>query len=155
MNYDGNTFPFTDKVFDMVITRYALHPFPFIVDTFREIIKILKVNGTLFLSGPTPNDDMEGLVDAYMQMQKDGLIKFYTKKEWQTIGELVGFKLIDSFETFIRFPKKKETALEFDYIIRLFDKQIINGYAVELVDDEIWITEKVNNLLFQKLDKQL
>lgn len=151
VNYNGLTFPFANETFDMVITRYALHHFPAIKDTFQEISRVLKPNGTLFLADPAPNDDdTERFVDAYMQMKKDGHIRFYTKKEWQEIGELTGFKFVKGFETHIRFPKKKQTALELDDILSRFDKQVIAGYKLEIIDDEIWITEKVNNLLFQK-----
>lgn len=152
VTYNGMEFPFADHTFDVVITRYALHHFPKIQDTFQEISRVLKENGTLFLSDPTPNDDdTERFVDAYMQMKKDGHIKFYTKREWQEIGELSSLRYVEGFETSIRFPKKKETAIEFDDIMRRFDENVIKGYGVEVIGDEIWITEKVNNLLFQKV----
>lgn len=153
INYNGLLFPFAEQSFDLVITRYALHHFPAIYDTFQEINRVLKPNGTFFLIDPAPNDDdTERFVDAYMQMKKDGHIKFYTKMEWQDIGKLTGFNFIDGFETHIRFPRKKQTALEFHDIMNKFDKEIIKGYAVEMIDDEIWITENVNNLLFQKAE---
>lgn len=152
VSYNGLTFPFADEAFDMVITRYALHHFPAIKDTFREINRVLKPNGIFFLSDPAPNDDdTERFVDAYMKMKKDGHIKFYTKKEWQAIGKKAGFNFADSFETQIHFPKKKKTALELDDILSRFDKQVIKGYGLEIINDEIWITERVNNLLFEKL----
>lgn len=152
VNYNGLVFPFVNEAFDMVITRYALHHFPAIKDTFREISRVLKPDGIFFLADPAPNDDdTERFVDAYMQMKKDGHIKFYTKKEWQTIGKLTGFNFVDGFESHLRFPKKRNTALELDDILEHFDKRVIVGYALEIIDDEIWITEKVNNLLFQKL----
>lgn len=66
------------------------------------------------------------------------------------IGKLSGLNYITNFETIIRFPKKREAALEFDDIISRHDEAVIRGYDVEIIDDEIWITEKVNNLLFQK-----
>lgn len=152
VSYNGLIFPFADEAFDMVITRYALHHFPAIKDTFQEINRVLKPNGMFFLTDPAPNDDdTERFVDAYMQMKKDGHIKFYSKKEWQEIGKIAGFNFVDSFETHIRFPKKKQTTLELDGILNRFDKQVIKGYALEIIDDEIWITEEVNNILFQKL----
>lgn len=152
ISYDGVTFPFANETFDMVITRYALHHFPAIKDTFQEINRVMKPNGVFFISDPTPYEaDTERFVDAYMQMKKDGHIKFYTKKEWQTMGDMVGFNLVDSFDTYIRFPKKKENALEINEILKRFDKQVIDEYNLEYIDDEIWITEKVNNLLFQKI----
>ena len=118
----------------------------------REVLKtVLKDNGTFFLSDPSPNvDDSLRFVDAYMQMKKDGHIKFRTKEEWKKTGNRSGLELTDSFETQIRFPRKKQTALEFDDIMARFDKEVIKGYEVEVDGDEIWITEKVNNLLFQK-----
>lgn len=151
LNYNGLVFPFGNEEFDMVITRYALHHFPSINDTFQEIGRILKPGGMFFLSDPTPNDDdWKRFVDAYMQMKKDGHIKFYTKEEWLSMGRSAGFECVDGFETHIRFPKKKQTALELNDLFCRFDKQVIKGYALEIIDDEIWITEKVNNLLFQK-----
>ena len=152
VSYNSLIFPFADEAFDVVITRYALHHFPAIKDTFQEISRVLKPDGMFFLTDPTPNDDdTERLVDAYMQMKKDGHIRFYTKKEWLEVGKLAGLNYVDSFETHIRFPKKKQTALEIDDILNRFDKQVIKGYALELIDDEIGITERVNNILFQKL----
>lgn len=151
VNYDGIDFPFEDDSFDIVITRYALHHFPAIYDTFGEISRVLKKNGILFLSDPTPNDDdAERFVDEYMQMKKDGHIKFYTKSEWEEMCNSVDLVYLDDFETSIRFPRKKETSIEFDDIISRHNEVVISGYEVEIIEDEIWITEKVNNLLFRK-----
>lgn len=151
VSYDGMDFPFDDNSFDIVISRYALHHFPAIHDTFREISRVLKKNGIFFLSDPTPNDDdIERFVDEYMQMKKDGHIKFYTKDEWEKIGNSVDLMYIDDFETSIRFPRKRDTALEFDDIISRHNEAVISGYEVEIIEDEIWISEKVNNLLLRK-----
>ena len=112
---------------------------------------IEKKEGIFFLSDPTPNDDdIERFVDEYMQMKKDRHIKFYTKNEWKEIGNDVALEYIDGFETNIRFPRKKELSLEFDDIVKRHDDAVIRGYGVDIIDDEIWITEKVNNLLFKK-----
>ncbi len=152
VNYEGMDFPFDDNSFDIVITRYALHHFPSIYDTFREISRVLKKNGVFFLSDPAPNDDDEKrFVDEYMQMKKDGHIKFYTKDEWKHIGGTVNLKYTEDFETAIRFPRKRDTALEFENIVRRHSETVIKGYAVEVTEDEIWITEKVNNILFTKI----
>ena len=137
----------------MIITRYALHHFPAIHDTFQEISRVLKPNGIFFLSDPAPNDDdTERFVDEYMQMKKDGHIKFYTKDEWKEISSKVALKYVDGFETKIRFPRKGEESLELEDIISRHKESVIMGYEVEIIDDEVWITEKVNNLLFKKED---
>lgn len=149
--YDGIKFPFEDNSFDMVISRYALHHFPVIEKTFDEIGRILKPTGALFLSDPAPNEeDTERFVDAYMQMKKDGHIKFYTSVEWETLAEGIGLALEQHFETAVRFPKKRSTALELEAILEHYDADVIKGYDLAYVGDEIYITEKVNNLLFQR-----
>lgn len=154
VSYQGTVFPFANEEFDIVITRYALHHFPAIHDTFHEINRVLKPNGILFLSDPAPNDDDKNrFVDSYMQMKNDGHIRFYTKKEWLAIGKSAGFECSDGFETHIRFPRKRQTAFGFDNLLKQFEKQVIEGYDLEILDDEIWITEKVNNLIFQKIVK--
>ena len=82
-NYDGVKLPFADETFDLIITRYALHHFPVIEDTFQEIKRVLKSNAKFFIADPAPNcNDKERFVDAYMQMKKDGHIQFYTLEEW-------------------------------------------------------------------------
>lgn len=151
VNYNGMEFPFPDQSFDLVMTRYALHHVPMIQDTFKEISRVLKPQGIFFLSDPTPNDDdKERFVDAYMQMKKDGHIKFYTKREWLELGDKAGLHFVHGFETRIRFPKKLDTAVGFDDIMNRFEKEVIRGYELEVIKDEIWITEKVNNLSFKK-----
>ena len=151
VSYDGVHFPFENNSFDIVISRYALHHFPVICDTFCEISRVLKKNGIFFLSDPTPNeDDRERFVDEFMQMKKDGHIKFYTKNEWNELGKAVDFLYVDDFETNIRFPRKKGSGSEYEDVINKYSKDIIRGYGVEITDDEVWITEKVNNLLFRK-----
>ncbi len=151
ISYEGSKFPFEDETFDIIITRYALHHFPKIQTTFREIDRVLKKHGFFFVSDPTPNEeDTSRFVDAYMQMKKDGHIKFYSKDEWRVMGEGVGFTIVDSFDTSIRFPKKMSQAIELNDILKLHNPDIVKGYDLEYVGDEVYITEKVNNILFQK-----
>lgn len=83
------------------------------------------------LSDPTPTDnDTKRFVDEYMQMKKDGHIKFYTKDEWKEVGNLVGLKYVDDFETSILFSRKKMESVEFDDIISRHDEAVIRGYCV-------------------------
>ena len=93
----------------------------------------MKKGGVFFLSDPAPNDDdTEHFVDEYMQMKKDGHIKFYTQDEWNEIAGVSGLKFLNGVETAIRFPRKKETALEFDDIMKRHDEKVIKGYEVEV-----------------------
>lgn len=149
--YDGIDFPFEANSFDMVITRYALHHFPDIEHSISEVARVLRGSGYFFLSDPCPNEcDYSRFVDEYMQLKKDGHIKFYTKKEWMDICCKSGMIISDFFESKIRFPKKKETAYGFEELLRRHDKRIMDSYDLAETDTEIYITEQVNNILFAK-----
>lgn len=135
----------------MVISRYALHHFPDIQKSISEVSRVIKSEGFLFISDPTPNvNDTSRFVDEYMQLKKDGHIKFYTKDEWKQICEKNGLQMKESFDSVIRFPKKKDTAYGFDELLEKHDKEIIESYDLEVAGNEIYITEQVNNILFCK-----
>lgn len=151
VSYDGEYFPFEDEAFDLVVTRYALHHFPEIEKSLMEVSRVLKPCGRLFISDPRPNEcDTTRFVDEYMQLKKDGHIRFYTKDEWIEICDKCGMKILKSFDSHIRFPKKKATANGFEEVIAKHDKSIIDSYKLEITGDEIWVTEEVNNILFMK-----
>ena len=151
VSYDGIDFPFADASFDMVITRYALHHFPDIEHSIGEVSRVLKKNGSFFVSDPCPNDcDSSRFVDEYMQMKKDGHIKFYTKKEWEDICGKFEMKMSDFFESSIRFPRKRDTAYGFDGLLKKHEQSVIDSYDLVVTDTEIYVTERVNNILFSK-----
>lgn len=151
ISYYGIKFPFQDNFFDLVVTRYALHHFPKIEKSISEISRVLKCNGRFFVSDPRPNDcDTTRFVDDYMQLKKDGHIKFYTKDEWIRICRECNMHLVGSFDSEIRFPKKKRTADGFEDVLARHEKAIINSYQLTQTEDEIWVTEQVNNLLFER-----
>ena len=150
-SYDGSIFPFGDETFDLVITRYAFHHFPDIKQSMKEVARVLKPKGRLFISDPRPNEcDISRFVDEYMQLKKDGHIKFYTKDEWIEICGKCGLSVIQSFDSNICFPRKKSTMAGFDEVTRKHDKKILDSYELYETEDEIWITEQVNNILFMK-----
>ena len=89
-------------------------------------------------------------MDDYMRLKKDGHIKFYTKSEWVDICSKCGLELSDSFESSIRFPKKKDTAYGYEEVLQKHDKAVIDSYDLVETDTELFVTERVNNLLFSK-----
>ena len=154
VSYDGIDFPFEYDTFDMIVTRYALHHFPDIEHCIGEVSRVLKPGGTLFISDPCPNDcDDERFVDDYMRLKKDGHIRFYTKGEWLTICGRHDLKYTDSFDSTIRFPKKKDTAFGYEDVLSRHEKLVIDSYDLVETDTELYITERVNNILFRKLNK--
>ena len=76
--------------------------------------------------------------------------RLYMLDEWRQLAETAGFTFHDSFETQIRFPRKMDAAFGLECIMKSFDKKTISGYDIEILQDEIWITEKVQNVMFLK-----
>ena len=151
VSYDGIDFPFETDSFDLVVTRYALHHFPDIEHSIGEVSRVLKNGGRLFISDPCPNEcDTERFVDDYMRLKKDGHIKFYTKDEWIDICGRQGLIVADSFDSSIRFPKKKDTANGYEEVLKKHDKAVIESYDLLETDTELFITEQVNNIMFEK-----
>ncbi|MGN0772147.1 MAG: class I SAM-dependent methyltransferase [Christensenellales bacterium] len=153
LSYDGMGFPFRTGEFNIVVTRYALHHFPDICFTFKEISRVLKIGGELFIADPTPNeDDTMRFVDDYMKMKADGHIRFYTLSEWQKLGRSVGLNMVDCFESSITFPRLSSTAIGFEQIIAKHGHKMADSYGVHTSDDGqyIFITERVLNVLFVK-----
>ena len=151
VNYEGIEFPFADNTFDCVVSRYALHHFPDIEKAFSEVSRVLKTNGQLFISDPTPNEeDKDRFVDAYMQLKDDGHVQFYTKDEFERLASTQGFELESCFMTEVIFRTNKTKEERFPEICTGVDKSIIAGY-VKIVDGQEWTTEKVLNLSFRLL----
>ena len=149
VTYDGTRLPFADGSFDLVISRYALHHFPDIRGSIAGISRVLTADGCFFLSDPAPNDgDPERFVDAFMQMKQDGHIRFYTGAEWDRLCGEQGMERIGGFESRIRFPRKYRDA--YDALLKQYRDAVTDSYEIRRSGDEILITEKVNNLLYQK-----
>lgn len=149
ISYDGISFPVPDECMDIIITRYAMHHFPNIQEIFKEIYRVLKPKGKLVIADPTPNsNDNIRFVDNFMKIKPDGHIKFYTLEQYKELGENYGFKFISNNSSTIRFPRKQPN----DYIslISKTDTSIISDYDVKIIDEEIWITEQVLNMVFEK-----
>jgi len=149
VDYDGINFPFKDNTFDYVVTRYALHHFPNINRTFKEISRVTKSGGILFISDPTPNenDDIR-FVDTYMQMKDDGHVKFYTKDEFIELADKNNFRIRDSFNTEIQFPSNRTE--KYIKIVNDIGESIIDSYNISIKNGQIFITEQVLNLLLMK-----
>lgn len=149
VTYDGINIPFENNSFDAVITRYCLHHFVEMQDMFHEIYRILKPGGQLLLADPTPNVlDKDHFVDKYMQLKKDGHVKFYTKDELVHMANLAGLVYETSALTKIRFPRVYTPEVE--QLLNTTDPSVKDLYKIEVKGKEVFITEDVLNLSFFK-----
>jgi ubiquinone/menaquinone biosynthesis C-methylase UbiE len=149
LSYDGEAFPFPEDYFDIVVTRYAIHHFPDIEHCFSELSRVLKSNGQLFISDPTPNKlDINRFVDKYMQMKDDGHIQFYTLEEITKIAKKFGFEKRFTTLTKIRFPRKNAT--KYSNLLDGAGIETLQLYEIETIKDEIFISEDVLNISFEK-----
>ena len=147
--YDGIKIPYRDNTFNVMVTRYALHHFPNIEDTIKELQKIIKLDGQVFISDPTPNKiDNKRFVDKYMQLRDDGHVKFYTKEEYVELLEKYGFVLENIFMSKVRFSRAVDD--RYYELIKSYEEEIIKSYDIEVIDDRIYITEDILNISFRK-----
>lgn len=150
LTYDGKRFPFEDNSLDIIVTRYALHHFPNLLDSFLEMFRVLKKGGRLVISDPTPNkNDLDGFVDRFMQIKQDGHIKFYTFEEYVKMLKDIGFQLDKHQDSVIRFPRKNPK--EYENLLVHYEKNILDDYEIEIVNNEIWIKENVLNMVYKKI----
>lgn len=149
ISYDGIKFPFPSNSMDYIVTRYAVHHFPNIVGSFNEMYRVLKPKGKLVIADPTPNDnDAGGFVDKFMRMKPDGHIKFYSLNEYKDMLQNIGFHFISNQTTSIRFPRKEVE--KYEKILLETDSRIVSDYNIQITNGEIWITEQVLNMVFEK-----
>lgn len=153
ISYDGTNFPFDDGLFDIIVTRYALHHFPNIKNSFSEISRVLKKGGKLLIADPIPaeNDDVR-FVDAYMKLKPDGHIQFYTKDELIQFANAVGLTLNDAFQTQITFPRTNDYGKSYTELLDSFDEEIVKQYNLHASEGGkyICITIDVLNSIFIK-----
>ena len=88
---------------------------------------------------------IEGHVSAFFRWWKIGW-----KDEWKSLCGKCDLNYVDGFESSIRFPKKKNTAYGYEEVLAKHNKAVIESYDLTETDAELFITERVNNLLFRK-----
>ena len=151
MAFDGLQYPFEDESIDLMVTRYAFHHFPNVVDAIQQMHKILRKGGRVMISDPMKHEkDTKGIIDDYMGIKKDGHIQFYSAKELDELFLQNGFVKEKQLITDMKFPfpPKQE-------YIDLFDKtgaedrgmyEIANGNGV------VWIRHiDVGNTVYVKM----
>lgn len=103
--FDGLKYPFEDESFDLIVTRYAFHHFPNVEDAIQQMNRILVKGGMVLVSDPMRNDkDVNGIIDEYMRVKKDGHIQFYSANELDELFLSSGFVKEKQLITNMKFP---------------------------------------------------
>ena len=151
MAFDGLQYPFEDESIDLMVTRYAFHHFPNVVDAIQQMHKILRKGGRVMISDPMKHEkDTKGIIDDYMGIKKDGHIQFYSAKELDELFLQNGFVKEKQLITDMKFPfpPKQE-------YIDLFDKTGAEDKGMYEIANEngvVWIRHiDVGNTVYVKM----
>lgn len=103
--FDGLNYLFEDESVDLIVTRYAFHHFPNVQDAIRQMHRILAKGGKILVSDPMRNEkDINGVIDDFMRVKKDGHIQFYSAKELDEMFIDSGFIKDEQLITEMKFP---------------------------------------------------
>lgn len=103
--FDGLNYLFEDESVDLIVTRYAFHHFPNVQDAIRQMHRILAKGGKILVSDLMRNEkDINGVIDDFMRVKKDGHIQFYSAKELDEMFIDSGFIKDEQLITEMKFP---------------------------------------------------
>jgi ubiquinone/menaquinone biosynthesis C-methylase UbiE len=148
--YDGINFPYPDGFFSGGISRYAIHHFPNINHSVRETNRVLENGGFFILSDAKTYDiDKEGFIDEFQKFLEDGHNHFYYESEIIKLFRNQGFIKEKIFHSYIRYPRKYNK--RYRDLINSEAGEVVDKYKVEVVDDNIFMTVQIMNILFRKI----
>lgn len=148
--FDGLKYPFSDESIDLLVTRYAFHHFPDVVNAVKQMNRILVKGGKVLISDPMRNEkDNNGVIDRFMRVKKDGHIQFYSSNESDELFISNGFMKEKQMITHMKFP----FANQVEYI-NLYDQTTDKQkllYGITNENGVIWIKHiNVGNTIFVK-----
>ncbi|MDE6664455.1 MAG: class I SAM-dependent methyltransferase [Lachnospiraceae bacterium] len=148
--FDGIKYPFSIESVDLIVTRYAFHHFPDVVNAIQQMNKILVKGGKVLVSDPMRNEsDDNRIIDSFMRVKKDGHIQFYSSDELDELFADNGFTKENQVITDLKFPFAKQV----EYI-ELYDRITdIEKSLYDMTNDNgvVWVRHmNVGNTIFVK-----
>lgn len=148
--FDGINYPFSDESVDLIVTRYAFHHFPDVLNAIQQMSKILVKGGKVLVSDPMRNEcDDNRIIDSFMRVKKDGHIQFYSSNELDELFTDNGFSKENQVITELKFPFAKQA----EYI-ELYDRATDKEKSIyDITNDNgvIWVKHiDVGNTIFVK-----
>lgn len=103
--YDGLRYPYPDRSFDLIVTRYALHHFPDLTAAAEDMARVLSPGGRVRISDPMRHpEDTECVIDRFMALKQDGHVAFRTAEELDGMFSRCGLIRRETLMTRMRFP---------------------------------------------------
>jgi len=147
--FNGIKFPVFDTNFDGVVCRYALHHFPEIDLTLKEINRVLKNVGRVVISDAIKNEyDNEDFINKFQGLKVDGHVKMYTRHELVSLLKKHNFTEAESFDSKITFSR--ELNPKYKKLLQIASQEIKNLYSVAVIDNEVSLTFNILNIAFIK-----
>lgn len=148
--FDGLKYPFSDESVDLIVTRYAFHHFPDVINAIHQMNRILVKGGKVLVSDPMRNEkDDNGVIDNFMKVKKDGHIQFYSLNELDELFISNGFTKEKQVITDMKFPFAKQV----EYINLYYQTTEKEKLLYDITKDNgvIWIKHiNVGNTIFVK-----
>ncbi|MGL1893146.1 MAG: class I SAM-dependent methyltransferase [Spirochaetaceae bacterium] len=148
--YDGKEYPYTNLYFDGCVTRYAFHHFPEAKKSIKEINRVIKQGGFFLYSDPLTFPEDNGFVDRFQNLKDDGHNHFYEELKLVDLIESLGFIKEKQFYSEIRYPRDYDS--RYKDLISKTNEEILQKYKIEVIGSEVYITVKVMNILFRKVN---
>lgn len=148
--FDGVNYPFNRETFDVMVTRYAIHHFPKIEETIKQLFGLIKYNGRILISDPMRDENDTGkLIDKFMEIKRDGHVGFYTLRELENLFADNGFILERHMFTKMSFPFPKKQ--EYKVLYEKLSEEEKGIYDIHMKEDVVWIGKiNVMNVIFEK-----
>lgn len=149
--FDGLKYSFDDEKFDLIVTRYAFHHFPNAEDAIQQMNRILSKGGKVLVSDPMRNDkDVNGIIDEYMKVKKDGHIQFYSSNQLDELFISNGFVKEKQVVTDMKFPFAASQGY-IDVYNKTNDEDKLM-YGIENQNGIVWVGHiDVGNTVYMKI----
>ena len=147
--FDGIRFPDSSFQFDGIICRYALHHFPQIDTTLKEMRKVLKTEGIVVISDSIRHEqDDEDFINRFQALKRDGHIKMYSRNEMVRLFEEYKFTQLGFFDS--KFRVSIGETPENTALLQEISPENQRRYEVETADNKISLTYSILNIAFRK-----
>lgn len=149
--FDGLEYPFAAESFDLIVSRYAFHHFPDVVNSIQQMNRLLKKGGKVLISDPMCHaEDKNRVIDDFMRVKKDGHIQFYREKELDELFLKNGFEKEKLVKTEMKFPFARKE--KYQQVFENTSEAERALYRIVNDNDTIWVKHiAVGNSIYVKM----